>query len=162
VEPPAPAGPAPATPTRWFQRVVPTSMLGLLVVALAMLAVPGVRDQVSLSTSHRAEPFVELYFARPSSGPPVACVRRGDTVRVGFVVASHLQQAETIGYRVIVAPTGKHAKAMRKHGDVSVQPGKSRQVSPSFPLRHGKHYAVTVRLPALHQLLRARCPQRLS
>lgn len=117
---------------------------------------------MSLSTSHRAEPYVELYFARPASGPPVACARRGDNVRIGFVVASHLEQAESIGYRVIVAPAGKTARTMRKHGKVTVQPGKSQRVRPSFPLRRGQHYTVTVRLPALHQLLRARCPRGLS
>jgi hypothetical protein len=162
VDSPDPAGPAPATPTRWFQRVLPTSLLGLLVVALGVLVVPGVRDQLSLSTSHRSEPYVELYFARPAGGPPVACVRRGDRVRVGFVVASHLAKAERIGYRVIVAPVGKPARTMRKHGEVTAQPGQTHRVHPSFPLRRGQHYTVTVRLPALHQLLRARCPRALS
>lgn len=159
VDTPDQTGPDSATPTSpWFQRVLPTSLLGVLVVALAVLLVPGVRDQVSLSVSHRPEPYVELYFLRPSSGHPVTCVRRGHDVRVGFVIASHLEQTKTIAYRVAVAPTSEASRALRKKGAVRVDPGNARRVRPWFSLPPGHPYTVTIRLPAQDQLLRARCP----
>jgi hypothetical protein len=159
VDTPDQTGPDSATPTpRWFQRVLPTSVLGVLVLVLATLLVPGVRQQVSLSTSHRPEPYVELYFARPSSGHHVACVRRGKTVKVGFVIASHLERRQTIAYRATVRRSGHGSRVLHNAGATRVTPGTTRTVRPTFALRPGHAYTVTVRLPALHQQLRARCP----
>ena len=152
-------GPDSATPTaRWFQRVLPTSVLGVLVLVLAVLLVPGVRQQVTLSTSHRPEPYVELYFAHPAAGHHMACLRRGSTVRVGFVIASHLERRQTVAYRATVKRARHASRVLHKAGTTRVAPGDARTMRPGFALPPGHAYTVTVRLPALHQQLRARCP----
>jgi hypothetical protein len=141
-------------------RLLPTTTLGVVVIALAALLVPGVRDQVMLSVSHRPEQYVELYFPRPSAGPPTTCTRRRDSVRVGFVVASHLDAQKSIAYRVAVARTVRvrHARVLDKRGTVSVDAGGKRRVERSFTMRAHHPYSVSVSLPALHQQLHARCP----
>jgi hypothetical protein len=163
VDTPDQTGPAPDAPpaTRWFQRVLPTTALGLAILGLAVLVVPGFRDQVELSVSRQPQPFVELYFAQPAPHlPQVVCARHGDSARVRFALTSHLQRAQAVDYRVAVAPSLRGARTQREQGTVRVVPGESRDVTTSFTLRRGTGYTVSVRLPGLDQQLQARCPGR--
>ena len=154
---PAPDAPAAA---RWFQRVLPTTLLGVAVSGLAVLTVPGFRDQVELSVSRQPQPFVELYFAQPDPrDAQVVCARSGGSVRVRFVLTSHLVREEAIDYRVSVLPESA-TRAQREKGSVPVAPGASREVRTSFTVPSGQAYTVSVRLPALDQRLRAHCTGR--
>jgi hypothetical protein len=153
----APEQETPDTP-RWFQRVLPVTGLALLVVALAALAVPAVRDQVKLSVSRQPQPYVELYFARQAG--PVAqaiCIRRGSTVGVRFVIASHLERSQAVAYRVSVAPAGKDARAIRKGGSAHTTPKNPVEIRKTFTVPRRDGYTVTVGLPALGQQVRAHC-----
>jgi hypothetical protein len=146
-------------PRRWFHRVLPVTGLVLLVIALAALAIPGFRDQVKLSISRQTQPYVELYFARRTG--PVAqavCLRQGSTVGVRFVIASHLEKSQRVAYRVVVDPSAKGRRTLRKAGSASTSPGAPREVRKAFTLPKREPYTLTVTLPALHQQLRAHCP----
>lgn len=136
--------------TRWYQRVLPVTALAVAAVALGALVVPGVRHQLALSASHRTEPYVELYFARPASGVPVACSSSGGTARVAFAVTSHLDDAERLDYDVVV-------DGVRQAGSVRVEPGRTTQVT-RFLGSAEDPYEVSVRLPSVGEQLRAHCP----
>jgi hypothetical protein len=143
---------------RWYQRVLPVTGLAVALIAVAALVSPAVRDQVSLSTSRQDQPYVELYFARAASQTGQAvCTTKGASARVRFVVASHLDDRQAVAYRVSVDPTAKGRRTQRRHGSVRVTPGALVEVRKAFSLP-GRGYTVSVRLPALRQLLRARCP----
>jgi hypothetical protein len=139
------------------------TVVGVLLAGLATLALPGFRDQVELSVSRQPEPFVELYFAPSTSAePPVMCARRTDSVRVKFVIASHLDRRRAVAYRVAVKASGDRARTQRRAGSVRLAPGTSHQVRTSFTLPRGDFYKVQVELPGLDQQLHARCPGRQS
>ena len=157
--PETPPEDAPAA-SRWFQRVLPLSAVVAVLIALAALVSPAFRDQVELSTSRKAQPFVALYFARTTDGAQVVCSRKGRSVRVLFDVASHLEKQQRLAYRVSV--TAKGTKAQRKAGSVQPAPGATTQVQKSFALPRNAGYTVSVRLPALDQQLRAHCSGRHS
>jgi hypothetical protein len=145
-------------PRRWFERVLPVTGLALLVIALAALVVPAFRDQVKLSISRQDEPYVELYFAR-RTGPvaQVVCLRRGSTVGVRFVIASHLEKTRRVAYRVTLDPAAKGRRTLHKAGSAGTTPGTPREVRTTFTLPKREPYTLTVTLPARRQQLRAHC-----
>ena len=107
---------------RWYQRVLPVTGVVLALVALAALAFPAFREQLVLSTSHRAQPYVELYFARTPAGTQMVCSSHGGSVRVRFAVTSHLGQERRLDYDVAVR--GTSASAHRQTGSARVSPGR--------------------------------------
>ena len=137
---------------RWFQRVLPVTGLVLAVLALAALAVPGFRDQVALSATHRTEPYVELYFARAADGTQLVCTApKGagrKTAHVRFAIASHLDGGRDLAYRVTV-------DGATQRGSTTVGPGETAEVHRTFD-RHGA-YDVSVLLPASGDRLSAHC-----
>jgi len=133
---------------RWFQRVLPVTALTLALVALAALAVPGFRDQVALSASHRPEPYVELYFARASDGTQLVCAGGKGSADVRFAIASHLDDTRDLAYVVTVDGT-------TRKGATSVEPGKTAVVHET--LDHQGAYDVSVLLPASGDKLSAHC-----
>ncbi|HYF71639.1 MAG TPA: hypothetical protein VD864_02395 [Nocardioides sp.] len=135
---------------RWYQRVLPVTALVLALVALAALASSGFRHQLALSASHRTEPYVELAFPRAASGPPVVCSSSAGTVRVEFEVTSHLEDAEELGYDLVV-------DGVRERGSVTVEPGETARVT-RFLGSAEDRYRVSVRLPSVDERLRAHCP----
>ena len=139
---------------RWYALAVPVTGLVLALVAVASLVVPGVRDQVALSLSRRPDPYLELSFTRPGTGPQTVCHRDQGTALVRFVVASHLRRAKPIAYRVGVAPAG--GKVHFRDGKVRVAPDRARAVVARFAVPAGP-YRMAVRLPASEQQLWARC-----
>jgi hypothetical protein len=122
----------------------------LALVALAALTLPGFREQLVLSTSHRPQPYVELYFARTPAGTQAVCTSRGGSVRVRFAVTSHLGEERRLDYDVTV---GGRSKA----GSTRVPPGRTAEVTRSFARPPGRGYVVSVRLPDVDQQLRAHC-----
>jgi hypothetical protein len=156
----APEQDAPAP--RWFQRVLPVTVLGVVLIGIAALLVPAFGDQVELSTSRQSQPYVELYFQRTAGKTAQAvCTTKGTSALVRFVVASHLEKRQAVAYRVSMSPAAKGAKAQRRAGAVRVTPGTAVEVGKSFVLPR-KAYTVSVSLPALGQQLRAHCPGRRS
>jgi hypothetical protein len=147
---------------RWFQRVLPTTILGIALIGLAGLVVPGFREQVELSVSRQPQPFVELYFPTPSRpGPQVICARESDgTVAVSFVVVSHLVRTQALDYHVSVDPQAERASTRRAVGSVRATPGAIHEVRSRFALPARAAYTVSVTLPTLDQQIRARCPGR--
>jgi len=154
----APEQETPDAAPRWFQRVLPVTGLVILVLVLATLLVPSFRDQVKLSVSRQSQPYVELYFAR-SAGPvaQIVCQRRGPAVGVRFTIASYLERAQAVAYRVSVDPVGKGQRALRRAGSARTFPGKPTEVRKVIALPRGTAYTVSVSLPAFGQQLRAHC-----
>ena len=135
---------------RWFQRVLPVSGLVLAVVALAALVVPGFRDQLALSASHRTDPYVELYFARTPAGTQLVCTTSAGEADVRFAVTSHLAQEQDLAYEVSVGDE-------QQTGSVAVKPGETAEVAETLPRPSGP-YDVQVHLPGIDQQLQAHCP----
>lgn len=150
------------TTPRWFQRVLPVMAIGVALVSLAALLSPAFRDQLALSTSRQAQPYVELFFPRSATtGAPIVCVHRGGKVRVRFALASHLQRRQAVAYRVSVNPQGKDSPRSRT-GAAVVTPGTTFLARERFVLPRGQGYTVSVSLPAFDQRLRAHCVGRSS
>jgi hypothetical protein len=137
--------------------------LVLALVAVAALVSPAFRDQVALSTTRQPQPYVELFFPRTTpSGAPATCLRRGDSVRVRFVVASHLERTQRLRFRVRLDRAAEGRRTLRRVGSVRATPGTARVVRRAFVLPRGEGYTVTVALPALDQHVRAHCRGRRS
>jgi hypothetical protein len=156
-------------PAPWYQRVLPVTLWVLVVIALAATLVPGVRHQLALSLTRQQVSYAELYFARPTSaGAQAACVRRGDSVRVRFVVQSHLARRQPVAYRVVVDPSTQDPSTQdpstqgqatrRQAGSAEVSPTKAVAVTRTFKVQRGAAYVLSVELPAFDQQLRVRCP----
>ncbi len=147
---PADSQPSSTSEPRWWQRVVPVTALALgLAAAVAFL--PGMDDEVELSTQRSAEPFVELFMiTRPVS----FCAKGRPKVR--FRLQSHLTEVEELTYVVATDPKGR-GKVHRKVGRVSLAPGdaQSRQLRIAAPV--GGDYTVTVRLRGRPEMLRVHC-----
>lgn len=145
-------------PTRWYQRVVPVTTLALALVAIAAGVVPGFADQLEQSLTRQPASYVELYFDQPMAATTqTACLRRGPSVRVRFVVESHLPANRRVAYRVRVQPLGQDHRPLRQTGKFTVSPGEAVAVRRTFRLPAGQAYVVQVHLPALDQHLRIRC-----
>ena len=139
---------------RWYALAVPVAGLVLVLVAVAALVIPGVRDQVALSLSRQPDPYVELSFTRPGTGSQTLCHRDKNSAVVRFVVASHLRGAKPIDYRVGVAPAG--GKVHFRKGKVRVAPDQARAVVARFAVPAGP-YRMAVRLPSSEQQVWASC-----
>jgi hypothetical protein len=134
-------------------------MATLLVLGLAALLVPAVRQELELSVTRKPTAFVELYFGDPTpSGPRGACVRERGRVSVRFVVESHLTGRETLDHRVALDPAPRGLRTRRAGGSTPLDPGEAREITTSFRLPRSAPYVVSVELPQLGQQLRARCP----
>lgn len=146
-------------PAPWYQRVLPVTLCVLVVIALAATLVPRVRHQLALSLTRQQVSYVELYFARPTSaGAQAACTRKGDSVRVRFVVQSHLARRQPVAYRVVVDPSTQGQATRRQAGSAEVSATKAVAVTRSFKVPRGAAYVLAVKLPAFDQQLRVRCP----
>jgi hypothetical protein len=154
--------PGPTTSVRWFQRVFPVTVIGLLLIGVLALVAPPFRDQLRLSVTREPESYVDLYFAAAAPGTleggQATCVRRGSDVVVDFVVRSHLAAAEQVPYSVTVAPATQGPGTRSGAGKVRLSPGRSAAVREliAFPPRV-RRYVVTVSLPGRQERLRARC-----
>jgi hypothetical protein len=153
--------PGPTTSVRWFQRVVPVSVLGLVLIGVLALLAPPFRDQLRLSVTREPESYVDLYFAAVAPGTleggQATCVRRGRDVVVDFVIRSHLADTEQVAYAVTVEPAKTDLRTRRGTGKVRVGPGESVSVHESMALPQRARYVVTVSLPGRQERLRARC-----
>ncbi|WP_460834743.1 hypothetical protein [Nocardioides hungaricus] len=120
------------------------------VVALLALLLPGLRDQLALSATHRQQEYVALSFARGDDGTVATCERARGRLRVGFVVTSALPEARELGYVVAVGDS-------EVDGRVTVAPGESAGVARVVPLPRERRFDVEVRLPAEDRRIRAHC-----
>jgi hypothetical protein len=139
---------------RWFQRALPVTGLVLLLVGLAALFLPAVRDQVAVSTTRQDQPYAELFFTQTRPVDDAMCGRAGKG-EVRFTVASHLEKRRTLAYRVVVAPTEGEQRTTK--GTLRIKPGDTRQVRAQLLTPTTQDYTLTVRLPALDQQIRAHC-----
>jgi hypothetical protein len=148
-------------PARWYQRVLPLTLVVVVVVGLAAAVVPGLRHQLALSVTRQSVPYVELYFSQPTSvGTRAVCARKGASVSARFVIESHLERRQPVSYRVTVDPSTEGLRTRRQAGSAQVSPGEAVEVSRTFTLQGREGYVVSVTLPALGQQLRVRCPRR--
>jgi hypothetical protein len=145
-----------AQKARWYQRVLPVTGLLIVLVAAAVVAVPGFRHQLALSTSRQPQHYIELYFANTHAGGQQVCRATRSSVLVRFAVVSHLEHGRRLSYRVTVAPLGKRGPVRRVAGHGVLKPGTTAVVARRLP-RPGRGYAVTVRVRQLHRHLYARC-----
>jgi len=142
----------------WYLRVVPTTALALVVLGLLVLLVPGVRDQVRLSTTRLPGDVVELYFPpRAADGVERACVRHGAHVRVGFVLVSHFERATRLGYRVAFDPDAAGVRTVRRTAGTLAQPGTAKSVAVRLAAPRSGGFTVTVSLLDRAQDIRVHC-----
>ena len=139
--------PSPPPSPRWWQRVVPVTLLAVVAVAAA-LSLMDLGDELELSTSRRPQPFLELALTRT---PEKAC-----GPRVGFEVTSHLEESRRIPWTVTVDPSGEERATVVARGAVRLPAGGvrsavARVVAPPRP------YDVVVRLQDRPELLRVHC-----
>lgn len=142
--------------SRWYQRVLPVTVLATALVGLAALLVPAVRDQIELSATHRPEPYVALYFSRTTTGQLV-CAGDGDTTRVAVTVESHLAHAAQVRWIIGVGPAGGQRLTAVRRGTLALDAGETADLVRRLP-RAARAQAVRVVLPDLGQGLRAHCP----
>lgn len=150
-----PARPGDPPPARWYQRAVPTTLLGVLVLLLATLLVPGLRDELALTVTRRTVPHVELYLSGPSAKAAQAGCRRGGPVAVEFTVRSHLGEAEAVPFRVVLRPSAGPARV--RTGAVDLDGAQDAVVRTRFRVAPNEAYAVHILLPGRDEQLRLRC-----
>jgi hypothetical protein len=138
---------------RWWQRVVPVAGLALVMAAVAAFALPGLDDELELSTSRQPQPFVELSL----SGPPAKLCAGDEAARVRFRVKSHLKERRRIGYIVTVRAKGREVS--RKAARIRVGPGRARSVRTRAAAPAGAPYTVTVNLRHRPETVRVHCPE---
>lgn len=136
-------------PARWWERVVPVSLLAAL-AAFAVLSVAGGEEQVRLSTSRQQQEFVELQLTRT---PDQVC--RPRKAVVGFAVRSHLAETARLPWRVSVTTTSK--KQTVRKGIIEVQPTVVREARATLRVPRSASYDVTVALPGRPESLRVHC-----
>jgi hypothetical protein len=132
---------------RWWQRVVPVSLLALVVVGAA-LGLLDMGDEIELSTSRKPQPFLELALSR---SPDKACGRK-----VTFEVTSHLQGSRRIPWTVTVDPAGPERATVTARGAVRLPAGGARSATARVAAPP-RPYDVVVRLPDRPELLRVHC-----
>jgi hypothetical protein len=137
--------------SRWYQRVLPVAGLVVAMTALLALAVPGFRDQVALSATHRPQQYVALSFGRADDGTVVVCGGSPSAVKVTFAVDSHLAERRELDYELSVGDTVRT-------GTVRVDPGATAEVARAVRRPAGPHFDVTVRLPEVDEQVVAHCP----
>ncbi len=148
-------------PAPWYQRVLPLTLCVLVVIAVAAVLVPGLRHQLALSLTRQPVAYVELYFASPTTaGAQAACIRKGESVRVRFVIESHLAQRRSLEYRVIVDPSTQGQRTRRQAGSAEVTSGQAVAVTRTFRVPRRQGYLLTVKLSAFDEQLHVRCPAR--
>lgn len=158
MEPARPGGPPPVP---WYQRAVPTTLLGVLVLLLATLLVPGLRDELALTVTRRTVPHVELYLSGPSAkAAQDGCRRRGDTVAVEFTVRNHLGGAEVVPFRVVLRPSAGPARV--RTGAVDLDGAQDAVVRARFRGAPNEAYAVHILLPGRDERLRLQCGEGLA
>jgi len=136
--------------------VVTTTLLGLLVLSLAGLLVPGLRDELALTVTRRTVPHVELYLSGPSAeAAQDGCRRRGGTVMVEFTVRSHLGEAEVVPFRVVLRPSARTARV--RTGTVDLAGAQDAVVRERFRVAPDEAYAVRILLPGRDERLLLRC-----
>jgi len=143
--------------TPWYLRVVPTTALALVVLGALVLLVPGVRDQVRLSVSRQSQGVVELYFPTPVEGTEQACLRHGADVRVGFVLVSHLDHPERMGYRVALDPDARGARTVSHGAGLLTQPGTARTPVTRLAAPRTGGFTVSVSLPSQGEQIHVHC-----
>lgn len=148
-------GETPSRP-RWFERALPLTGVVAALLVLAAVAVPGFRDQLTLSMTRQPDPYVELSFARSGDTGLKPCARTDGRARVAFSVVSHLADRDAVRYRVVVQPGSGRPRV--ENGSVDVRPGKARTVVAHLPV--DGRYRVAVELPGRDQQLWARCGGR--
>ncbi len=136
---------------RWYQRALPVTAIAGLGLAAVALALPGLDDDIELSTSRQPQPFVELFL----SAPPAELCDGGDAPRVRFRVVSHLEELRRIGYTISVTSQGREVS--REVAKLRIGPGQAKSVwtqvaAPDAP------YTVTVDLRNRPETVRVHCP----
>jgi hypothetical protein len=135
---------------RWWQRVVP--MTGLAVVGgVALVTLPGMGDQIDLSTSRQPQPFVELFLT--TSGDTV-CAKGPALVR--FQVQSHLSDRQALTWTASLDPKGP-GKTRRATGELTLAPGQSAIRLVRLKAPGDRSHTVTVRLNDRPEMLRIHC-----
>lgn len=138
--------------TRWWQRVLPVTALLLAATTVAALLLPGVREQLALSATHRPQQYVELSFSRGASGVVQTCTGTARRALTSFTVTSHLDESRDLAFTVT-------AGSVTRTGTVQVDPDETVVVDRALE-DVGRRYVVTVELPELDQQIHARCPRR--
>jgi hypothetical protein len=153
VQAPVETAPEPeAGPTHWWQRLLPVSGIAAALLALVAVQLPGLGDEIELSTSRSPQPFVELSLV---GRPDALCARRSPQVR--FRIESHLRRARTLGYRIGVDPARAREQAVRERGRTSIAPGEARSLSAEAVAPVGTAYDITVRVLHRPERLRVHC-----
>ena len=136
---------------RWWQRALPATVLAGIAAAVAVATVPGLADELKLSTSRTPQPFVELVLSSPLDA---ACT--SDQPRIRFRVQSHLLDQEELTGTIAVDPEGA-GQTVLTTGTLLIAPGeeKIREV-PIEPPASGA-YTVTVSLADRPEMLRVHC-----
>jgi len=136
--------------SRWYQRVLPVTALAVAATVLLALVLPGFREQVALSASHRPQEYVALSFGRAPDGTVVTCTGSRSAVKVRFAVESHLAEGRELDYEIGVGDT-------RRTGTVRVEPGETVEVTRAVRRPAADRFEVTVRLPDVDQQVLAHC-----
>jgi hypothetical protein len=152
VEPGEPGGPS---RPRWYERVVTTTLLGVVALTLAVLLVPGLRDQLALTATRREVPRIELWFSGPTERAVLEGCRDRGAVRVEFTVRSHVDGPVTVPFRVLLMRDGQRARV--RSGALDLAEGDAAVVRHRFRLGAGQPYSVRVTLPGRPERLHLRC-----
>jgi hypothetical protein len=137
---------------RWWERLVPVAGLALALAAAAAFALPGLEDELELSTGRQPQPFVELYL----SGRPANVCAGGETARVRFRVRSHLGEPRRIGYTISV--TAKGREVSRRAAKMRIGPGRAKRVRTRVAAPAAAPYTVSVNLRHRPETVRVHCP----
>lgn len=141
--------------TRWWQRVVPVVGLGCLGVAVAAATVPGLAEEIELSTSRQEQSFVELFL---TTSADTLC--GGEQAHVRFRVQSHLDRPRVLRHAITLDPS--RGPTTRRAVKVRVDPGEAHDAAVRIPTPEAGAYTVTVRLRGRPEVVRVHCPGEAS
>lgn len=125
----------------------------VLMLSIAYVASPSIREMVNVATSHKTESYTELYFTEPD-GLPKKITGANQQVRVKFSILNRGVVGRRYDYRVVVRSDDAQLSTNETKGYTTVEEGATKEVETEVILpTFSKRASVTVELADTDQTI---------